>query len=466
MAFDGAARVTAVLGPTNTGKTHYAVERMLAPPQRRDRPAAAAPRPRGLRPHRRAARPLGRGARHRRGAHRAAARRLLGLHRRGDAGRHRRRLPRRRRDPALRRPRPRPHLHRPAAQRPRPAPRRCSSAPRPCAPRIASLVHGSLADPPRALLAALLHRRAQAQPDAAAERRRRLLGRGRLRHRRAPAPAEGRRRRGDGRALAAHPQRPGRALPERRRRPPGRDRRHRHGAEPRHQPRRLLRPGQVRRPPATATCAPNELAQIAGRAGRYTTDGTFGVTGEAPPLEPEVVEAIESHRFRPLARLQWRNSALDFATPERLVASLEAPADHPDLQRAREADDLATLKELAQIPEVRDRLRGVARHPAALGRLPDPRLPQGDARRARQPLRAALPLPARRRRHPDRLAGAADRAHRPNRRRHRRVVEAAGIYPHMDLRRAAQGLGRRRGPLARRDPCGRRPAVGCAARCS
>ena len=105
--------------------------------------------------------------------------------------------------------------------------------------------------------------------------------------------------------------------------------------------------------------AANELAQIAGRAGRYTTDGTFGVTGEAAPLEPEVVEAIENHRFRPLARLQWRNSALDFVTPEALVASLEAPADHPDLQRAREADDLATLKELAQIPEVRDRLRTV-----------------------------------------------------------------------------------------------------------
>lgn len=103
---------------------------------------------------------------------------------------------------------------------------------------------------------------------------------------------------------------------------------------------------------------PNELAQIAGRAGRYTTDGTFGVTGEAPPLEPEVVEAIENHRFRPLARLQWRNSALDFGTPERLVASLEAPADRPDLQRAREADDLATLKELSALTGVRDRLAG------------------------------------------------------------------------------------------------------------
>ncbi len=103
---------------------------------------------------------------------------------------------------------------------------------------------------------------------------------------------------------------------------------------------------------------PNELAQIAGRAGRYTTDGTFGVTGDAAPLEPEIVEAIEQHRFRPLARLQWRNSALEFGRPEALIASLEAPADHPDLQRAREADDLATLKELSAMPELRDRIAG------------------------------------------------------------------------------------------------------------
>jgi ATP-dependent RNA helicase SUPV3L1/SUV3 len=102
----------------------------------------------------------------------------------------------------------------------------------------------------------------------------------------------------------------------------------------------------------------NELAQIAGRAGRYTTDGTFGVTGEAPPLEPEVVEAIETHRFQPLARLQWRNSALDFATPAALIRSLEAPPTVPDLQRAREADDLATLRELAAMPDVGGRLRG------------------------------------------------------------------------------------------------------------
>jgi ATP-dependent RNA helicase SUPV3L1/SUV3 len=102
----------------------------------------------------------------------------------------------------------------------------------------------------------------------------------------------------------------------------------------------------------------DELAQIAGRAGRYTTDGTFGVTGEAPLLEPEVVEAIENHRFHALRRLQWRNSRLEFASIEALIASLEAPPTLPDLQRAREADDLATLRALGEAPAMRDRVRG------------------------------------------------------------------------------------------------------------
>ena len=104
--------------------------------------------------------------------------------------------------------------------------------------------------------------------------------------------------------------------------------------------------------------APNELSQIAGRAGRYTTDGTFGVTGEAPPMEPEVVEAIEAHRFRPLQKLQWRNARLEFGSPDRLIASLEAPSGHEELVRAREADDLRTLKALWAVPAVRDQVQG------------------------------------------------------------------------------------------------------------
>ncbi|MBK1634688.1 helicase-related protein [Rhodovulum adriaticum] len=102
--------------------------------------------------------------------------------------------------------------------------------------------------------------------------------------------------------------------------------------------------------------APNELAQIAGRAGRHTQDGTFGVTGEAPQLDPEVADAIMDSRFAPIRKLQWRNSRLDFGTPERLIAALEAPTSDDWLVRAREADDLHALKTLAADPALRDRL--------------------------------------------------------------------------------------------------------------
>jgi ATP-dependent RNA helicase SUPV3L1/SUV3 len=102
--------------------------------------------------------------------------------------------------------------------------------------------------------------------------------------------------------------------------------------------------------------APNELAQIAGRAGRYQTDGTFGVTGEAPPLTDQVVEAIASHRFTPLKRLNWRNHELDFGSAERLIASLEISPSDPRLARAREADDQVALRALMDDPLVAQRL--------------------------------------------------------------------------------------------------------------
>jgi len=101
---------------------------------------------------------------------------------------------------------------------------------------------------------------------------------------------------------------------------------------------------------------PHELAQIAGRAGRHTEDGTFGVTGEARPFDEDVVEAIESHRFAPVRKLHWRNESLDFGTAERLIRSLEAPTHNDWLTRARDADDLLALKALSALPEVQDRL--------------------------------------------------------------------------------------------------------------
>ncbi len=100
---------------------------------------------------------------------------------------------------------------------------------------------------------------------------------------------------------------------------------------------------------------PHELAQIAGRAGRHTQSGTFGTTGEAGALEPGLIEAIENHRFAPIRRLVWRNAALEFGTLDRLLASLEAPSPSEWLAHGREADDLIALKSLADRPEIRAR---------------------------------------------------------------------------------------------------------------
>ncbi len=100
---------------------------------------------------------------------------------------------------------------------------------------------------------------------------------------------------------------------------------------------------------------PNELAQIAGRAGRGMSHGTFGVTGEAGPLADEVAEAICNHRFTPLKKLNWRNADLRFGTVDALIASLEESPKDELLVKAREADDLQALKALSTIAEVQAR---------------------------------------------------------------------------------------------------------------
>lgn len=103
---------------------------------------------------------------------------------------------------------------------------------------------------------------------------------------------------------------------------------------------------------------PHELGQIAGRAGRHTDAGTFGVTGEAAPLDEDLIEAIENHRFAPVRKLMWRNDALDFGSVDRLIAALERPTENEWLARTRESDDLAALKTLSQMPDLADRIRG------------------------------------------------------------------------------------------------------------
>ncbi|MFN7223621.1 MAG: helicase-related protein [Paracoccaceae bacterium] len=106
---------------------------------------------------------------------------------------------------------------------------------------------------------------------------------------------------------------------------------------------------------------PQELAQIAGRAGRHTENGTFGVTGEARPFDDEIIDAIENHQFAPVRKLMWRNHALDFGNADRLIRSLEEHTSNEWLTRARDADDVVSLKALVEMPEVRERLTGPKR---------------------------------------------------------------------------------------------------------
>lgn len=100
---------------------------------------------------------------------------------------------------------------------------------------------------------------------------------------------------------------------------------------------------------------PEELAQIAGRAGRHAENGTFGVTGEAHPLDEEVAAAIEAHHFRNLGKLQWRNSELQFGSTKRLIQTLEQHTSDDWLTRVRESDDLAALKAMADDELIRAR---------------------------------------------------------------------------------------------------------------
>src|SRR6266702_1009913 len=237
------AGVTAVLGPTNTGKTHLAIERMLS---HSSGVIALPPRPR-------------------RGA----------------------------------------------------AARRCHHAPdhRAAAAR-------RLHDHPAAAVAARIRRRPQDHAPAAAHRDRGVLGRRGLRHRRADPPPAWRRGRRARLAVAAHAERTGRDVPERRRRLPRRHRRGRHGPQSRRRPRRLrLRP-QVRRLPV-------------------------------PP--PDAVRIRADRRPR-----RPRNAKLDFASLGALQVSLNQSPGHEALTRAPIAEDMRVLDHAARDAEVRDIAHGKA----------------------------------------------------------------------------------------------------------
>ncbi len=110
---------------------------------------------------------------------------------------------------------------------------------------------------------------------------------------------------------------------------------------------------------------PAELGQIAGRAGRHMNDGTFGVTGQVAPFESDVVDRLENHSFDQVGVLQWRNRKLDFNSLDRLKDSLRETPDHPRLARSRMVDDVIALENVSRDEAVRD----MAKAPASIALL-------------------------------------------------------------------------------------------------
>jgi ATP-dependent RNA helicase SUPV3L1/SUV3 len=105
--------------------------------------------------------------------------------------------------------------------------------------------------------------------------------------------------------------------------------------------------GQVHRDLTAA-----ELGQIAGRAGRHMNDGTFGVTGSAEPFSADTIERLETHTFDSVKALQWRTRDLDFASLDRLRDSLREAPREMRLTRARMADDTLALENVSHDREV------------------------------------------------------------------------------------------------------------------
>jgi ATP-dependent RNA helicase SUPV3L1/SUV3 len=109
---------------------------------------------------------------------------------------------------------------------------------------------------------------------------------------------------------------------------------------------------------------PPELAQIAGRAGRYMNNGTFGCLTEGADyqsgLSPEMVYAVENHQFAPLTVLQWRNAYIDFSRADAVIRSLAYAPERPGLTRTMDKLDLDTFRKLSEMSDIKELLGGPA----------------------------------------------------------------------------------------------------------
>ena len=209
--------------------------------------------------------------------------------------------------------------------------------------------------------------------------------------------------------------------------------------------------------------AAHEVAQIAGRAGRYLRDGTFGATLDCPEFGSELVENVEAHRFKEVGMIFWRNTDLDFRSAPALLNSLKTPppaAWRRVLIRPRRTLDQDRLCH----PERSQPAAGARRRSLAVGGVPNSRLSQDDVRGPHAPARPHSPVsggPQRSGAH--RLDRRPDRPPGPHTRRHRHAGGAHRPRPHLDLCLPSRRLGagfralagerpRRRGPALRRPP--------------
>ena len=87
-----------------------------------------------------------------------------------------------------------------------------------------------------------------------------------------------------------------------------------------------------------------EMSQIAGRAGRYKNDGGFGTTGDCETLNSDEIEKIEKHQLPDTKTIYWRNSNLDFTNPDKLIFSLERKPTQRSLLRTNDSLDESVLR--------------------------------------------------------------------------------------------------------------------------
>ena len=209
-----------------------------------------------------------------------------------------------------------------------------------------------------------------------------------------------------------------------------------------------------------------EIGQIAGRAGRFRRDGAFGVTGDAPDLDPDVVASVEGHVFPPVQAAEWRNARLDFSSLQGLIRSLAAPPPSPGLRLSEEAQDETTLRQLSSLTSSSSGARATApicggcgrparrrtsarrrqdEHTRLIGGLFE-HLTQGDRRVPEDWMQGQIPTL-------DRTDGDIDM-----------LLDTPGSRAHARLYRQSRRLARRSARLA--GPRPRRSRTGCPTPCT